>query len=152
MKFHKQRHRHRPERGEFGDCFRTALACILDHEPEEIPNFGIFHNDGRRFTAEVQSWLRAEGLVLITVAVDGGTTLQDALSMTSGINTGILCLFAGTSRTGCNHSVVACSGQIIHDPSLDDAGIVGPCSDGNYYLEFLVPAGLIYQPLAERVA
>lgn len=33
MKYNKQLFRHHPEQGIFGDCHRTAIACMLDLEP-----------------------------------------------------------------------------------------------------------------------
>ena len=39
MKFYKQLHKHDPDNGVWGDCHRTAIGCLLDIEPELIPNF-----------------------------------------------------------------------------------------------------------------
>ena len=35
---HKQLNRHRPEEGVFGDCYRTAIACLLDLRPQDVPH------------------------------------------------------------------------------------------------------------------
>ncbi len=34
---HRQLFLHEPERRSFGDCHRTALACLLNLPPEEVP-------------------------------------------------------------------------------------------------------------------
>jgi hypothetical protein len=41
-----------------------------------------------------------------------------------------------------NHTVVCRGGRIEWDPSMDDAGIVGPCDDGFYWVTWLIPAAL----------
>ena len=142
MKFHKQRYRHRPEQGEFGDCHRTAIACLLDLEPEQVPNFGEAFFDGRRFTAWCNEWLRANGFKSVTFGLSGTFTVDECLVATTGQNAEALFLFAGTSANGVNHSVIACNGKIIHDPAIDNSGIVGPCDDGLYWFEVLVPIAL----------
>lgn len=36
MQYHKQLNKRDPENGVFGDCYRTAVACILDKHPSEV--------------------------------------------------------------------------------------------------------------------
>ena len=93
-------------------------------------------------------WLASQGLAKFSIAVDGTIGLENALTFTAGCNSGVLCIFAGTSRNGCNHSVVAHCGKIIHDPSIDQSGIVGPCNDGYYWIELIVPAQVVMRQAA----
>lgn len=39
MKFHKQRFLSDKANGIFVDCMRTAIACILDLEMDDVPHF-----------------------------------------------------------------------------------------------------------------
>ena len=64
-------------------------------------------------------------------------TLDNALACVDAWNPGQAFMLTGQSRTGCNHVVIAQSGAIIHDPSLDDSGIVGCCDDGLWWVSFL---------------
>jgi hypothetical protein len=59
-----------------------------------------------------------------------------------GYAPGIFCLLGGTSRSGCGHTVIVCDGEIAWDPSQANSGIVGPMSDGFFWLTFLVPLQL----------
>jgi hypothetical protein len=46
----------------------------------------------------------------------------------------------GRSATGCNHAVVCRNDRIVHDPSLDAVGIVGPAFGDpvfGFIIEFL---------------
>jgi hypothetical protein len=44
----------------------------------------------------------------------------------------------GTSRTGCNHVVICKGGEIVHDPSITQSGIIGPANDGLWWAEWVV--------------
>jgi hypothetical protein len=102
VRFTKQLFRHKPDEGVFGDCFRTAIACIL--ELDAIPTEDVAH----------------------------------ALFCAKTFSDGLPYIFSGTSRTGVNHAVIGQGDQIIHDPSLTDAGIIGPCDDGMFCIEWIV--------------
>ena len=49
---------------------------------------------------------------------------------------------SGKSRTGTSHMVIVSNGEIIHDPSLDDSGIIGPADNVYYWLGFLVQTSI----------
>jgi len=38
MKFYKQKYLHDPGNGVIGDCYRTAIGCILEIDPMELPH------------------------------------------------------------------------------------------------------------------
>lgn len=136
---HKQLHRHLPDQGQIGDCWRTCFACLLDMQPAEVPHFveHCWQNSelGRRNAA---TWLAPRGLHIVELAYSG--ELQAVLDFMKTCNPGTYFLLGGNSRNGCGHSVIVCDGEIVWDPSLDDAGIVGPMDDGYYWITFLVPA------------
>lgn len=133
---HKQLFRHRPEDGVFGDCQRTAIACLLDIDPAEVPHHHRTMEDGeqRRLMDE---WLKDRGLALMFLAFAAEPARM--LEVMKVSNPGVFYLMSGTSRTGCNHVVICRDDQIVHDPSIDDSGIIGPCDDGCTYIEFLIP-------------
>lgn len=141
MKPQKQRYRHRPEAGEFGDCHRTAIACLLDLDRDEVPNFGEHYGDTKAFFDAADAFLRSRGLATVDVPFAG--TLESVLEHQSAVNSRAYYLLAGESRTGVNHTVIACGGEIVWDPSLDDAGIIGPCDDGHFWLSYLVPIAMV---------
>lgn len=137
MKPQKQLHRHRPPTT-YGDCFRTAIAIVLDMDAADVPHFmdgGVSGDDG---ADAAEAWLNARGMTAINIVCDGARPLQAVLDSIAGTNLRQLPVFllTGTSRNGCAHVVVACNGDIVCDPSLDDSGIVGPCDDGYYWLTF----------------
>ena len=137
MKPQKQLFRHRPNEGTYGDCHRTAIACVLDMDANEVPHFmdgGAAEDAHDRF----ERWLNDRGIATINVVFPGKTPLYDVLQTVAVTNsrTHPVFILGGQSRTGCNHSVVCCDGEIVCDPSQDDSGIVGPCDDGMYWLTF----------------
>ena len=142
----KQLFRHRPEKGTIGDCHRTAIACLLDLEPEEVPHYGKVHfDDALRFNQAFEDWLSERGYRTVVVAFQD-CPLNELLATIGAQNAGAYYLLGGTSRTGVNHTVVCCGGDVAHDPSIDDAGITGPCDDGYWWVTFLVPAFMYAKP------
>lgn len=139
---HKQLHRHRPADGQIGDCWRTCIACLLDMAPGEVPHFvdGCWQ-DSAKSMANARAWLAGQGLAIIEYALSAD--LSDVLRSVGAINPGMYYLLGGNSATGVGHSVVCCDDGIVWDPSLDDAGIVGPMDDGYYWVSWLVPALLL---------
>ena len=133
----KQLFLHRPEEGIKGDCWRTALACLLDLEPTEVPHFMSLASDREGVNCLTDRFLAERGLRVIAVPFPGETPLQQVLDTVGALNPGFHHLFSGTSRNGSNHVVIARDGQIVHDPAIDDSGIVGPMDDGLWWVEFL---------------
>lgn len=132
----KQLLRHDPDNGVYGDCHRAALASILDIPVAEVPHFAADDPDAVTFNQRVDAYLASRGLCRITSEF-GGASLGRILRLIQTLNPGVYFLLTGRSATGCNHTVVACDGEIVHDPSPTDAGIVGPCDDGLYWCVFL---------------
>lgn len=132
----KQLLRHDPENGIQGDCQRAAVASVLDLRVEDVPHFCEDAPDAETYNARVDEYLASRGLCLIRTAFEGNLGLERVLEAQAGMNRGVYFLLMGTSRTGCNHVVVACDGEIVHDPSLTNAGIIGPADDGWFWCEF----------------
>jgi hypothetical protein len=136
---YKQRFRHNPDAGIWGDCYRTAVASICDIDPEHVPHFC---DKGSTGSQELRDWMGINGLIMFSLAYEG--TIDDLPGMMRVIacnNTGMHYLLTGQSRTGCNHVVVCRNEKIVHDPSLDDSGIVGPVvGTSQFIFEFLAGA------------
>ena len=84
--------------------------------------------------------------MLATFAFPADAELAGVLQHMAVLNPGIHYLLSGSRRNGTNHVVVACGGEIVHDPALDDSGIVGPMDNGFFYVEILVPLSLRKRP------
>lgn len=134
----KQVYRHRPEDGVHGDCHRAALAALFDLPTEVVPHFAANYPGPAEFQRRVQEWLTEQGYTQFHILYQS-ETLRELLSHVCDINPGIYYLLGGRSRTGVDHTVIACDDQIVCDPSLDDSGIVGPCTDGYYWITLLIP-------------
>ena len=136
MRPQKQKFAHKPEEGIFGDCFRTAIAAILDLDRDDVPHFneGAFYDDGKQVD-RARAWLKGRGLNMISLAYPGETPLDDLIGTIGRLNPGIPFLLAGRSAAGCNHQVVASGTGIVCDPS--GTGITGPCNDGLYWVDFI---------------
>jgi hypothetical protein len=148
MKVQKQRFRHNPSAGVYGDCHRTAIACMLDLDAEQVPHFGEGGPEAVEFHARVGDFLK--GMDLRAVNVIFACSLAEVLEHQKAMNPGVLYLLGGTSRNGTGHTVVGCGGEIVCDPSIDDSGIVGPMDDGFIWITYLIPASFCAeQPLAK---
>lgn len=141
MKFHRQRFLHDPDNGVFGDCMRTAIACVLDLEIEEVPHFNEGGPDGKEFCRRVGEFVASRGLSIFTVPYSGEGGLGPVLESIGHYNPSAIYLLSGEATRGANHVVVCRGGEILHDPHPSDDGLIGPCQpDGFYWVEILVPS------------
>lgn len=132
--------------GSNGDCFRTALACLLDMEQvADVPHFfdgksDVTEEERAAGWAEVREWLLVnKGLFMVTIPYL--SQLDDLLDCMRAQNPGIFYLLAGRSVAD-NHVVVCFEDHIVHDPCGRRAGkdsLIGPCTDGFYWVKFFVP-------------
>ena len=138
---YKQVYRHDPENGIYGDCQRTVVGCLLNIEPEKIPHWldlGADPDAYDNWRANMDAWLAGCGLGYVSIPYDSSNHSQESILTNFGLhNPGINHIFVGKSRTGVSHCVIARDGEIVHDPSLDNVGIVGPCDDGFYAIELI---------------
>lgn len=130
----KQRNLHRPDEGVFGDCHRAAVASILELPLDDVPHFMDGNPDSAEFNRRESAFLKSRGLVRVMVAFQA--TMDDVLRTMCVWNPGTHYILGGRSRNDTDHSVVACDGKIVHDPALDNSGVVGPMSDGYYWVTY----------------
>jgi hypothetical protein len=138
MKYNKQRFRHNPEEGVCGDCYRTAIACIMDKEPEEVPHFYPSPDTtSEQFNDLVDNYLKTQGLIRFISWYT--CSLDEVLASVGGNNPNCYWILSGTSPRNTEHAVVCLGGNIIHDPALNSDSIpfVGPCANGSWQVEVL---------------
>lgn len=131
----KQKFRHRPAEGIYGDCHRTAIAVCLGLDRDLVPHF-MEAGPAVEPVDVIRAWLADRGLVPISVVFPGETELEKVLSTMSITNPGIPFILGGKSRNGTSHSVVCLDGEIACDPALDDSSIVEPMSDGYWWVTY----------------
>lgn len=141
----KQRNRHDPDNSIYGDCHRAALASLLELPIDDVPHFcdeAQFPPDQYPLSSTQRLWLLTRGLVSVDIAYPGETSLDDVLETINNLNPGVLFILGGTSVNGTGHSVVAGNGRVVHDPGIgapsnEHGSIIGPMSDGNWWLTFI---------------
>lgn len=142
--------RHEPHNDIYGDCHRTAVACLLDKEPWEVPHFTqlaytVAGYDWERGQAE---YLATQGLCSVDVIFGGDTTLEDIFRFMQTRNPSAYYLLSGFSPRGTNHTVVCCGGGYEWDPHPDAGFLVGPMTTGYYEITFLMPLAMRLQEAA----
>ncbi len=136
MKYHKQKFRHDPANGLFGDCQRTAIACLLDKELDEVPNFGIHYDDQAAFYKAIDEYLATEGLGEFHFCYNN-CELDDVLACMAMWNKNLHYMISGRSERGFNHVVICKGGAMVHDPHEDNTFINKPCTDGYYWVSVI---------------
>jgi hypothetical protein len=140
MRENKQAYLHDPSNGIYGDCFRTAISCVLEIDRDQVPH--VFHDgcDGFEADRRMNAWLAERGLTQFVLAFEGNDlTLEQLLSPVNAACRDALpeFLLYGRSKNGTDHVVICRGNEIVWDPSQDDSGIVGPCKDGNWWIVVL---------------
>ena len=134
IKPQKQLFRHDPDNGVYGDCHRTCYAIILNKNADQVPHFC---NGEGNWIDKVNKYNKEEGIQTITIVFSEYTEITAILISLEYMNPEIPYILSGTSKNNTNHSVVGGLGEILCDPSLDDSGIVGPCDDGFYWVQYI---------------
>ncbi len=131
----KQLFTHDPKAGVWGDCQRAAIASLLDRRLEDVPHFFDGGVDTAVADKRMDDWLAMLNLKMIFVPFNG--ELPEILALQKRFMPGLHYMLVGKSQTGAAHVVVCKDDAIIFDPSLTDAGIVGPTDEGLYWVQFL---------------
>ena len=140
MIFYKQLNKHRPDEGVIGDCWRTCIACYLEIEPARVPHFVELHIQGAESTDVLTNKYMEGDYKLLPIAYHGTDDIDTFLLGHANCTAekDIVFILVGTSRNGTDHCVLMRNGKILWDPAIDNSGIVGPASDGYYWLYALV--------------
>ena len=148
MIFQKQLFRHDPSRGEWGDCYRTAIACLLGLPAKHVPHFYYRYHENQHTAVNesIDNWLADKGYA--TARVMYQCDLETLFNVQKALNPDIYYMLTGESKNGVNHVVICLNDQIVWDSSLDDSGIIGPSDDGHYWIEWLLPVAMKLQAAA----
>lgn len=134
MREQKQAFLHDPANNIWGDCYRTAVACLLDLPRDSVPH--VFHDGCKGPVADkrMNDWLGQRGMTQFVVALDGNTPLDQLLnSMLWANHSDVEYLLCGVSKNGTSHVVVCRGDAIVWDPAIDDSGITGPDPESGYW-------------------
>jgi hypothetical protein len=130
--------RHDPANGVYGDCHRTALACIFDKDsPLDVPHFLEDDPPSETFYKREAAWLLEQGFRSYHFPLEAA--LSSAMEYMETFAPGVHYIFGGRSARGTNHSVIGCGGKLVHDPHPANDFIAGPCDDGYFWIELFIP-------------
>ncbi len=139
MRFHTQEYRHDPKNGEYGDCQRAVIASLLDLELSEVPNFNEGGPDSFDFFERLDSFLASKGLGRLSVAFNGDSIVHATRHMAAHYSENQPYMLSGKSPRGANHVVIFKGIELLWDTHPDGGGLIGPCTDGYYWVEVLTP-------------
>lgn len=111
--------KHDPTAGTVGDCFRAALASLLDLEARSVPHFMGDNRTPEQVFAQIRAWLTPQGLglVLMPFRLEPGETVGKVLGLMKAINPGeVYLLQAQHPDFGEDHVVVCQGDRMLHDP------------------------------------
>jgi len=135
---------HDPSDGRWGDCNRTCLAMMLGLDRDEVPHENRELTSGEQDTL-VRGWLAQRGLGLAVVAYNNDLDwVKEAMRVW---NPGTAYMLSGRSPRGTQHIVVMTPEGEMLDPHPDNSGLVGPDSEGSWWVYFITAL-----PGAERLA
>jgi len=141
--FQKQKYKHDPINGTFGDCHRTVIACLLGIDRDDVPHWGVHYDDYSKFKAIASEFLTSKGLREYTFPFYSDSTIS-ALEWMGKVNPNIYYMMTGTSKNGTAHVVLCKNSSIVWDTAIDNSGIVSGLDvtdDGHgwFYFDVLIP-------------
>lgn len=130
----KQLITHHPEFDDFGDCFRTCVAMILDKScPSEVPHFYNFKADKDKLVEAnkaIDRYFESQGLVNIHISMTGSISFQQLMDHTKKNYSGLhFIVTVRLARGEGNHCIVCQNGQVIADPHYATQYDYEPCLD-----------------------
>jgi hypothetical protein len=133
---HLQIFQHDPQRGVWGDCYRTAIACLLDVAPAELPHVHAEVSGDDQDDA-IDAWLAPRGLRLIRFAIRWpNSTVEQVCDYASYMRAGRFIL-GGRSPRGWPHVIIADRTGMVHDVHPSGGGLIGPHATGDWWLTFV---------------
>jgi len=124
------------------DCYRTAIACLLNLAPEDVPHFYEDAPEGedRWGFAEAANqalfdWLTERGLVMVTVPLQA-SSFEEFLEGAGKItNKALYYMASGRTAQKRNHVVICWGNEVVWNTGRGE--IVEPLAEGVYLLEIL---------------
>jgi len=139
MKYHLQKFKHKDGNNIHGDCWRTAIACILDLERDEVPHVyesELYKTGKASAEALMGKWLLDRGYTLVEIPY--ACNVDELLDSTVMVMSPYL-ISAQSPRYDTNHVVIAQGGVIIHDPAGDVEPITEAGPDNHTWLGLIMP-------------
>ncbi len=138
----KQLHLHRPEQNQYGDCWRTCIACILNVPPNNIPHYyEQLWKEGENISQEVHAatneFLADAGYGVQYIEIPVQCDEEQLRVYISHYFKDMYVIVGCNSKNG-GHSVIMKGYDYMWDPAIDNSGCVGPMEDGYYWIGFLV--------------
>lgn len=119
---------HDPKNNQYGDCFRTCIACLLEiQDTSSIPHF--CNNDNVKWVPDLNKWLSNIGYGYISVTGISNAWFKNQLLYTHHI-------ISGMSQRGTGHSVIGLNGEIVWDPHPSRNGL--SCLKEEYEYGFII--------------
>lgn len=126
---------HKPSDGVQGDCYRTAVACVLGVERDSVPHS---HDElsGPENEAFIDAWLRPQGLrrIFIPVLGDDFKEVANAIYPRGG---GLPLILTGCGPRNVNHVIVVHGVDDFWCPTLGkvaaEVALIGPALPDNYF-------------------
>jgi hypothetical protein len=143
---HRQLFCHAPENGTYGDCHRTAIACLLDLQPQDVPHFYQLKVEAQQrgeefdWRAEVERFLNSKGYTGVDITY--ASSLNELFDYMAAVNPRSLYLLGGASPRGWNHTVICRGGGFEWDPHPDSDFVIGPLDSGLFEVTFLLPISM----------
>ena len=131
---------HDPDNGKWGDCYRTAIACILGwDDPETVPHFyhgNTDENTDDQHTAKYR-WLAEIGLISVRLGYPAAEwTLGQLLDNFRHLDHPYL--IGGSTEDGIGHVVIAERNRIVWDPNPAPIGLTGPHQESQQWVIELI--------------
>lgn len=151
LKRQLQAFRHDPSAGIQGDCFRTAVACVLGIDRESVPHS---HDDlsGIEAMTFIDAWLHPQGLRRIHMPVLADT-LDEVARNIYPRGGGLPVIVTGRGPRDVNHVVVVHGVDDIWCPTLGSVSpeialVGGALPDRYFWAEWIVrdPSGALPPP------
>lgn len=141
MKYHKQESLYVKDVSR-GSCYPTVIACLMDLELNEVPNFHIFYftdQERQNLFTYYKNWddvnydeILWYRMLIIFLASRGFMIKQ--LSRFE-LPKGVPYMVTGKSKRDVNHIVIYQDGKMIHDPHPSNDGVI---ESDNLIYEILV--------------
>ena len=137
MRRQKQSFVHDPGRGQHGDCWRTALACVLGVPRDDIPHSHRDY-DPKEWSKWTKDVCASLGFNLIKLPILSPDDMRSVAEWGWEL-LGMPFILCGVSKRGINHAVVVLGPDDIHDPSGSNDFLSGPTEpDGHWWMEFVI--------------
>jgi len=116
MKPQRQLVSHNPDKGYWGDCYRTCIAVVMGMEAKDVPHFADQGDNDYSGLSGARKWLKPMGFGIWQNIFTEDTSFSDILRSINLMSPDIPTIITGQRTKGVNHCVVVVNGKVICDP------------------------------------